>query len=196
MIAFGMLVPPDCSEANPWAVVLIGFDLSLDLIAKNMKEIYRQDSLTGLLNRNAYDSDVEQLRSADIGAVVCVYADMIGLPEVNNHLGHKQGNRMLCEFADAARAFFGDDRLYRIGGDEFVIISSAHTEAQTRKQLNYMRERLHTQGCEISVGVARASRLPICENHRTGRKRDAPRKEGILRARRQQTPAARAQQKT
>lgn len=154
VIAFGMLVPPDCSEANPWAVVLIGFDLSLDLIAKNMKEIYRQDSLTGLLNRNAYDSDVEQLRSADIGAVVCVYADMIGLHEMNNHLGHKQGNRMLCEFADAARAFFGDDRLYRIGGDEFVIISSAHTEAQTRKQLNYMRERLHTQGCEISVGVA------------------------------------------
>lgn len=154
VIAFGMLVPPDCSEANPWAVVLIGFDLSLDLIAKNMKEIYRQDSLTGLLNRNAYDSDVEQLRSADIGAVVCVYADMIGLHEVNNHLGHKQGNRMLCEFADAARAFFGDDQLYRIGGDEFVIISSAHTEAQTRKQLNYMRERLHTQGCEISVGVA------------------------------------------
>lgn len=154
VIAFGMLVPPDCSEANPWAVVLIGFDLSLDLIAKNMKEIYRQDSLTGLLNRNAYDSDVEQLRSADIGAVMCVYADMIGLHEVNNHLGHKQGNRMLCEFADAARAFFGDDRLYRIGGDEFVIISSAHTEAQTRKQLNYMRERLHTQGCEISVGVA------------------------------------------
>ena len=154
VIAFGMLVPPDCSEANPWAVVLIGFDLSLDLIAKNMKEIYRQDSLTGLLNRNAYDSDVEQLRSADIGAVVCVYADMIGLHEVNNHLGHKQGSRMLCEFADAARAFFGDDRLYRIGGDEFVIISSAHTEAQTRKQLNYMRERLHTQGCEISVGVA------------------------------------------
>lgn len=154
VIAFGMLVPPDCSEANPWAVVLIGFDLSLDLIAKNMKEIYRQDSLTGLLNRSAYDSDVEQLRSADIGAVVCVYADMIGLHEVNNHLGHKQGNRMLCEFADAARAFFGDDRLYRIGGDEFVIISSAHTEAQTRKQLNYMRERLHTQGCEISVGVA------------------------------------------
>lgn len=154
VIAFGMLVPPDCSEANPWAVVLIGFDLSLDLIAKNMKEIYLQDSLTGLLNRNAYDSDVEQLRSADIGAVVCVYADMIGLHEVNNHLGHKQGNRMLCEFAGAARAFFGDDRLYRIGGDEFVIISSAHTEAQTRKQLNYMRERLHTQGCEISVGVA------------------------------------------
>lgn len=154
VIAFGMLVPPDCSEANPWAVVLIGFDPSLDLIAKNMKEIYWQDSLTGLLNRNAYDSDVEQLRSADIGAVVCVYADMIGLHEVNNHLGHKQGNRMLCEFADAARAFFGDDRLYRIGGDEFVIISSAHTEAQTRKQLNYMRERLHTQGCEISVGVA------------------------------------------
>lgn len=154
VIAFGMLVPPDCSEANPWAVVLIGFDPSLDLIAKNMKEIYRQDSLTGLLNRNAYDSDVEQLRSADIGAVVCVYADMIGLHEVNNHLGHKQGNRMLCEFADAARAFFDDDRLYRIGGDEFVIISSAHTEAQTRKQLNYMRERLHTQGCEISVGVA------------------------------------------
>ena len=115
-------------------MVLIGIDMSFDLIAKNMKETYWQDSLTGLLNRNAYDSDVEQLRSADIGAVVCVYADMIGLHEVNNHLGHKQGDRMLCEFADTARAFFGDDRLYRIGGDEFVMISSAHTEAHIRKR--------------------------------------------------------------
>ncbi len=48
VIAFGMLVPPDCSEANPWAVVLIGFDPSLDLIAKNMKEIYRQGLLDGI----------------------------------------------------------------------------------------------------------------------------------------------------
>ena len=42
---------------------------------------------------------------------------MIGLHEVNNHLGHKQATAC-CVSRDAARAFFGDDRLYRIGGDD------------------------------------------------------------------------------
>ena len=51
-----------------------------------------------------------------------MYIDLIGLHEINNHLGHARGDVVLCELADAARAYFGDDNIYRIGGDEFCVI--------------------------------------------------------------------------
>ena len=99
------------------------------------------------------------MRRKDIFAgksVVCMYIDLIGLHEVNNHLGHAKGDKTLCDVADAARAFFGDDRIYRIGGDEFVVLSSTHTLEQTRKQASYMAAQLSSRGCEISVGMAAA----------------------------------------
>ena len=33
-----------------------------------------------------------------------MYMDLIGLHEINNHLGHARGDVVLCELADAARA--------------------------------------------------------------------------------------------
>ncbi len=61
-----------------------------------------------------------------------MYIDLIGLHEINNHLGHARGDVVLCELADAARAYFGDDNIYRIGGDEFVIISFASFDGAER----------------------------------------------------------------
>lgn len=83
-----------------------------------------------------------------------MYIDLNGLHEINNHLGHARGDVVLCELADAARAYFGDDNIYRIGGDEFVIISFAHSMAQSARQMGYMRQELLDHGCELSVGMA------------------------------------------
>lgn len=58
------------------------------------------------------------------------------------------------EYEDVARAYFGDDNIYRIGGDEFVIISFAHSMAQSARQMGYMRQELLDHGCELSVGMA------------------------------------------
>ena len=156
IVAFNILVSDEVGADDPWAVVLVETNLPFDLLARDLQIGYRQDSLTGLLNRNAYDADV---RRKDIFAgksVVCMYIDLIGLHEVNNHLGHAKGDKTLCDVADAARAFFGDDRIYRIGGDEFVVLSSSHTLEQTRKQAFYMATQLRDRGCEISVGMATA----------------------------------------
>lgn len=83
---------------------------------------------------------------------------------------------MLSDFANIIRARFGDDRIYRIGGDEFVLLSSSHTEEQTVKQLRRMRGELVEQGCELSIGVSSTQRvddLPaLVENAETAMRKE------------------------
>lgn len=154
IISFAVIPSRECSESDPWAVVMVGRNLSIESFVRLNGEEYRRDSLTGLLNRNAFDDDVEFIQATHDKPLTVMYMDLIGLHEINNHLGHARGDVVLCELADAARAYFGDDNIYRIGGDEFVIISFAHSMAQSARQMGYMRQELLDHGCELSVGMA------------------------------------------
>lgn len=154
MISFAVIPSRECSESDPWAVVMVGRNLLIESFVRLNGEEYRRDSLTGLLNRNAFDDDVEFIQATHDKPLTVMYIDLIGLHEINNHLGHARGDVVLCELADAARAYFGDDNIYRIGGDEFVIISFAHSMAQSARQMGYMRQELLDHGCELSVGMA------------------------------------------
>lgn len=154
MISFAVIPSRECSESDPWAVVMVGRNLPIESFVRLNGEEYRRDSLTGLLNRNAFDDAVEFIQATHNKPLTVMYIDLIGLHEINNHLGHARGDVVLCELADAARAYFGDDNIYRIGGDEFVIISFAHSMAQSARQMGYMRQELLDHGCELSVGMA------------------------------------------
>lgn len=154
IISFAVIPSRECSESDPWAVVMVGRNLLIESFVRLNGEEYRRDSLTGLLNRNAFDDDVEFIQATHDKPLTVMYIDLIGLHEINNHLGHARGDVVLCELADAARAYFGDDNIYRIGGDEFVIISFAHSMAQSARQMGYMRQELLDHGCELSVGMA------------------------------------------
>lgn len=157
MISFAVIPSRECSESDPWAVVMVGRNLPIGSFVRLNGEEYRRDSLTGLLNRNAFDDDVEFIQATHDKPLTVMYIDLIGLHEINNHLGHARGDVVLCELADAARAYFGDDNIYRIGGDEFVIISFAHSMAQSARQMGYMRQELLDHGCELSVGMAESN---------------------------------------
>ena len=83
------------------------------------------DTLTGLQNRTAYYeyNDVlnkkEDAGDADFSIVMI---DINYLKRVNDTYGHEQGNLYLQHAADLIRKVFGEKRVYRIGGDEFVVI--------------------------------------------------------------------------
>ena len=80
------------------------------------------DSLTDTLNRRAYAEGVglEMVR-ATFGTAVL--ADLDNLKVVNDRYGHAAGDRLLKLCADVFRATLrGYDKLYRWGGDEFLLI--------------------------------------------------------------------------
>lgn len=114
---------------------------------------YNRDALTLLYNRHKYQEDIGQLRKNGQGNLTCLYIDVNGLHELNNHLGHEKGDDMLCTVADSMRRYFPAEKLYRIGGDEFVMLSANLSERKTEQLTAGMRTALAEDQYEISVGI-------------------------------------------
>ncbi len=119
-----------------------------------LERLGRIDNLTGLLNRNSFSAALERLSSNKPKSFGCVYIDVNGLHEINNCLGHQAGDDMLKAVADALKRNFGDDGVYRIGGDEFVILSENKTETVISEKIKAVRYELKNQGYALSVGTA------------------------------------------
>lgn len=84
-----------------------------------------RDSLTGLPNRRALWTDLEDLLAAVApGAPLSLaVVDVDDFKLVNDAHGHAVGDRTLQHVADRlARACRETDRVYRIGGEEFVVV--------------------------------------------------------------------------
>lgn len=83
------------------------------------KSLY--DPLTGALDRRAFEEGVG-LTLTGGGTVVAL--DLDGLKPVNDRWGHEAGDALLRHFAEGLKARLRDgDRLYRTGGDEFVVVA-------------------------------------------------------------------------
>lgn len=114
---------------------------------------YDCDPLTGLLNRRRFERDLEWWGRNRPEALTCVYIDVVGLHEINNHLGHKAGDGMLCAVAGAMQRMFPLADTYRIGGDEFVVLWADHTGEQGAEAAARIKALLRESNYEISVGV-------------------------------------------
>lgn len=114
---------------------------------------YDCDPLTGLLNRRRFERDLEWWGRNRPEMLTCVYIDVVGLHEINNHLGHKAGDGMLCAVAGAMQRMFPLADTYRIGGDEFVVLWADHTGEQGAEAAARIKALLRESNYEISVGV-------------------------------------------
>lgn len=146
-----------CSAQNPWAMVMVREDAQADLMAWELDFTNNHDTLTGVYNRNKYETDLRELpRAESVHSIACVYIDVIGLHEINNHLGHRVGDKMLCDIAKAAQTYFNGNYIYRIGGDEFVILLPNGTSVDAWTAAEKMRGFLRRSDYEISIGIRTA----------------------------------------
>ena len=112
-----------------------------------------RDALTNLFNRLKFNEDIENLEKSNDPLFTCMYVDVNGLHELNNLLGHQKGDNMLCCVADTLRRYFPDERVYRIGGDEFVVISINLSKKAVELIVDKVRRDLLKDNYEISVGI-------------------------------------------
>lgn len=136
--------------------VSLTFSMALDYYEnyQNLVEMGSVDSLTGLMNRNYYHKALVQLTEEQYRSLACVYIDVNGLHEVNNHLGHQAGDTMLKSVANVLSECFPDGERYRIGGDEFVVLCRNRTKEQVCKNADDARREAKKKGYEISIGIS------------------------------------------
>ena len=97
------------------------------------------DPLTNLGNRGGLDRHVEQLwRKGD--PFTCAYIDIDHLKHCNDKFGHAEGNRYILSICRTlSETIEHDEMLFRIGGDEFVLVSPTASEAELEQRMEQAR---------------------------------------------------------
>ena len=93
--------------------------------SERMKELAFRDPLTGANSINAFLQKEQELDAAianDTARFALVMIDMNGLKFVNDTYGHNRGNLALRTTSRAIAGCFIHSPLYRVGGDEFVVV--------------------------------------------------------------------------
>ena len=80
------------------------------------------DELTGLFNRRKYQDDVREYQRSPSRTVGIIFADVDNLKITNDAKGHEAGDKLILRVTDKLRQAFYGHAIYRVGGDEFVIV--------------------------------------------------------------------------
>lgn len=91
-----------------------------------MDELAHKDSLTGIKNKAAYNREIvwldDRISEGEAPEFCIVMIDVNFLKKVNDTYGHERGNEYLINACRLACSVFGEEHVYRIGGDEFVVV--------------------------------------------------------------------------
>ncbi len=125
------------------------------------------DHLTGLLNRQGFESVLDEL-IGDVDKLgqqlACLFVDLDRFKWINDNLGHAAGDDVLCQVATRLRRQLrAGDRIARLGGDEFAILLCAPNACQlamdvSERLVASLRTPLTVNGADLhvsaSIGVA------------------------------------------
>ena len=85
-----------------------------------------KDPMTGIRNKHVFaiqEGEIEtRIVEDDIDHFGIIIGDVNGLKRINDTLGHKAGDEYICAASRMLCAYFKHSPVFRIGGDEFVVI--------------------------------------------------------------------------
>ena len=115
-------------------------------------DLNRHDPLTGLYNRAVFYNDLPRMSRSITGVIEF---DMNGLKYFNDHFGHLEGDKGLKFIAEAlqkqaTRKMY----VYRISGDEFLILCNGDSESTIQEVILCIKEDLFPTKYRVSVGYA------------------------------------------
>ena len=100
------------------------------------------------------------VHSAHLG-VACF--DLNGLKEVNDDLGHSAGDQLICRAAEYLRQTFSD-RVYRTGGDEFVVVDNLMEKQDFEAAVVRLQKDMIENGVSCSVGFSWRKDIAVLKN--------------------------------
>ena len=132
------------SRLVQYAVVALLLIAGTGLVALHRKResalevVALHDDLTGLNNRRGWfllaEHELERARRQSSSRVL-FFIDLDGLKQVNDHLGHREGDRAIADAAALLTATArSSDLVGRLGGDEFVLLLGEDAEADVVRQ--------------------------------------------------------------
>lgn len=135
---------------------------------RRLEELATRDPLTGAHNRRAMDRELQlavDARARHGTDFAVALFDLDHFKRINDSHGHEAGDQVLVAFARLLRRGTRRlDQVYRIGGEEFVLLLSAADPAALRMICDGLRLRVAAElrcgGEPVTVSVGCAALLP------------------------------------
>jgi diguanylate cyclase (GGDEF)-like protein len=146
---------------------------SLNLFAWETQEHLRalslKDELTGLFNRRGFFALAEQqikIAERQNRNLLLIVGDMDNLKNINDTLGHAEGDAAIMEIAGILReSFRQSDIIARIGGDEFAILQYENTTGNVNTIINRLQSNivLHNERNKGEYNLSISIGISVCE---------------------------------
>ena len=113
------------SMINRLATFITATTEELQEANRKLRKIAVTDGMTGVGNKTAYLEKIhslnQEIRQGKASFTVFMF-DLNRLKEINDEYGHECGDLAIADTAQMLKKVFGKDHIYRIGGDEFIVI--------------------------------------------------------------------------
>ncbi len=120
-------------------------------LLSNLNKLSYYDTLTGIKNRHSYGLAIKDI-GRNIDSLGVLYADVIGLSSINDTNGVLFGDSVLINLSKKLNEVF-EDKVFRVGGDEFVVISENISEPDFEKEVALLKEELSQEtDYKVSIG--------------------------------------------
>lgn len=108
------------------------------------------DQMTGVCNRHGLERELERRdTSASMGLILC---DLNGLKTINDSKGHLDGDNLILSLSNLLAERFGNEMVFRMGGDEFMIMQDGLTREQHDATIADLKKRFADARISVSMG--------------------------------------------
>ena len=122
-------------------------------LVRRLERMSYHDQLTKAFNRHALTRTMEKLQYEDI-KVGMIYCDIMGLKQVNDTLGHDEGDRLICEAYQFLKERGKGYPIFRLGGDEFMVLCEGIEYAQLMELVGEISRQDDSGSVKLAVGYA------------------------------------------
>lgn len=117
-----------------------------------LEKLSYKDDLTKVKNRNGYIMSLERISYSMPHNVGVIFIDINDLKVINDTLGHTYGDELIKDTSKKINKYFNNDEIYRIGGDEFVVICENITKDKFEEKLNKLTSELNEKKKRVAIG--------------------------------------------
>jgi diguanylate cyclase (GGDEF)-like protein len=136
----------------------VASEISNNLLMERLTTLSSIDMLTGIMNRNIMNNRVDRViagKEVLETPFAIIFADMNGLKHLNDTKGHQAGDTMLKEAAMLLSDVFYDAEVYRVGGDEFMVIACKMDPDTVEKRVAELMDKANnTETVRFAIGIS------------------------------------------
>jgi diguanylate cyclase (GGDEF)-like protein len=142
-----VVVGPNTSELSvlSHSVQLISSEMTKRRLLDRQEYLVYHDPTTGLLNYNGYNQYVSTLREDALSSLALALVDINNLRDLNKNYGKEYGNEIISLVSEKIQEYFPSSALFRISGDEFVIICQDFTYESFNKKISRLYNELEKE---------------------------------------------------